>query len=406
MANDSRRVSQLGITTTVSANDRVVVITNPATAAQTQTIALNNFINSISNAFPTANSTQLGVVKGGGNNIFIDTSGVISTSILPSGTYNITTITTATYNVSDTDAIIFADPYSIGSDITIILPIDTAIEGKEVFVKNISINPGWNVHVTTANGVNFGSPLIEDPIIHNFAVSYTLSESGEGETWIRNGNVWRHTATQRSAPIFYTTTNTYHQVVIQNANTGQDASGDFVVYNDQGSYVTGTGPYVDMGVDSSTYSNTIYSLFGPSDAYMYAGGANNLIIGTDSDNSIIFFANGTLTSNKIASINTTSFTLASNTLNVGTSTISANGYSYLHNGMKMVWGHFVCNTTSQVVFSSAFSTAVVSVSVTPANNVYVGANTPYVFTSNTTTANIYSASTTTTANCYYTAIGY
>ena len=72
----------------------------------------------------------------------------------------------------------------------------------------------------------------------------------------------------------------------------------------------------------------------------------------------------------------------------------------------MVWGKFVCNATSQVVFSSAFPTAMLSISVTPATSTHVGANTPYVFSSNTTTANIYSASTTTTANCYFNAIGY
>jgi hypothetical protein len=91
---------------------------------------------------------------------------------------------------------------------------------------------------------------------------------------------------------------------------------------------------------------------------------------------------------------------------VSNSSISSNGYAYLPNGIKMNWGQFVCNTTSQIVFSDSFPTAVVSMTVTPQNNVYVGANTPYVFSSNTTTANVYSASTTNTANCYFMAIGY
>lgn len=47
MANDAKKTSQLGIATTLSANDRVVVLTNPAASAQTQTITLTNFANSI-----------------------------------------------------------------------------------------------------------------------------------------------------------------------------------------------------------------------------------------------------------------------------------------------------------------------------------------------------------------------
>jgi hypothetical protein len=112
----------------------------------------------------------------------------------------------------------------------------------------------------------------------------------------------------------------------------------------------------------------------------------------------------TVGSNFIA--NSTATTIAANTLTLGTSTIAANGYSYLPNGLKMNFGVFVANTTSQVTFTSAFATAVVAISVTPANTVYLAANLPYVFTSNTTTANIYSASTTTSSNCYYLAIGY
>jgi hypothetical protein len=99
-------------------------------------------------------------------------------------------------------------------------------------------------------------------------------------------------------------------------------------------------------------------------------------------------------------------TVDGNTFTLGTSTIASNGYSYLPNGLKMNFGRFVCNSVSMVTFTNAFATGVLSISVTPANSVYVGANTPYVFTANNTTANIYSASTTTTSNCYYIALGY
>ena len=46
MANDAKRSSQLNVTNSVSYSDRLLVLTNPAAAANLQTIAVNNFISS------------------------------------------------------------------------------------------------------------------------------------------------------------------------------------------------------------------------------------------------------------------------------------------------------------------------------------------------------------------------
>ena len=146
-----------------------------------------------------------------------------------------------------------------------------------------------------------------------------------------------------------------------------------------------------MTATSLTFSNTTAVPFTANVTGVFTTGTVNATSHTVGSN---FIANSTAT------------TIAANTLTLGTSTIAANGYSYLPNGLKMNFGVFVANTTSQVTFTSAFATAVVAISVTPANTVYIAANVPYVFTSNTTTANIYSASTTTSSNCYYVAIGY
>ena len=146
-----------------------------------------------------------------------------------------------------------------------------------------------------------------------------------------------------------------------------------------------------MTATSLTFSNTTAVPFTANVTGVYTTGTVNATSHTVGSN---FIANSTAT------------TIAANTLTLGTSTIAANGYSYLPNGLKINFGVFVANTTSQVTFTSAFAAAVVSILVTPANTVYIAANVPYVFTSNTTTANIYSASTTTSSNCYYLAIGY
>jgi hypothetical protein len=82
MANDSKRVSQLGITTTLATTDRVVVLKNPSSTPNTQTVTVNNFINSTINNFPYANTTQRGVTKIDGTSITTNGNGVISTASL------------------------------------------------------------------------------------------------------------------------------------------------------------------------------------------------------------------------------------------------------------------------------------------------------------------------------------
>ena len=64
MSNDAKKVSELGIASTLSANDRVLVLTNPDSAANAQTITVTNLANKLANTFiPIANSTTLGVIK-------------------------------------------------------------------------------------------------------------------------------------------------------------------------------------------------------------------------------------------------------------------------------------------------------------------------------------------------------
>lgn len=87
MTNDARRTSQLGIATTLSANDRVVVLTNPATSAQTQTISVYNFANSIANSIPIANATSLGVFKVGPG-LAMASNGVLSAPLTIYGPYS------------------------------------------------------------------------------------------------------------------------------------------------------------------------------------------------------------------------------------------------------------------------------------------------------------------------------
>lgn len=60
MANDARKVSELGIAPGANANDRIVILTNPSTSPAVQTVAIGNIVGNFrlgNNAPAAANSS-------------------------------------------------------------------------------------------------------------------------------------------------------------------------------------------------------------------------------------------------------------------------------------------------------------------------------------------------------------
>lgn len=328
MTDNSKRVSELPQSANAAQNDRVVFLKSPSSNASLRTITVANLTLSMTKA----TDLSVGVVRIG-NNISVDSNGTISvsgTKAVPStniasvgyvlttnsaggsqwkkftGVNQVTSIDNgaATYTAVYDDSVILVNPAVVGSNVTITLPIASAIEGKEILIKNIDASTGKKVTVTTDD---IGNEYLEDPVTGAFVTGYDLIETGQAETWIHDGNVYRHLNTARATPIFYTSANTYTQVVVTNISNGQNASADLVFYNDLGDYEAGTGPFLDVGIESSTYSNSLYTMFGPNDAYVYTGNAN-ILIGTDTNKAIKFFANGTLANNLVLTVNSSSIT--------------------------------------------------------------------------------------------------
>lgn len=101
---------------------------------------------------------------------------------------------------------------------------------------------------------------------------------------------------------------------------------------------------------------------------------------------------------------TGNLTVLSNTFTLGTSSPTANGYTYLPNGLKMNWGWVSANaTTGDITFASAFTSACYTVTTTPVNS--ASSNTPSVTAISTTGASIRSLSTAAASNVYFIAIG-
>ena len=89
---------------------------------------------------------------------------------------------------------------------------------------------------------------------------------------------------------------------IQNINTGANASGDLFISADNGTLFDG---FLDLGLASSTYNYTGYTLIGRNDGYWIVTGntntgGGNMIMSTGYNNDIIFAQGGTNTNNEVA----------------------------------------------------------------------------------------------------------
>lgn len=295
MADSSKKVSELPIAVNMANTDRVVLLTNPANNAILKTIPVTNF-----NIPPSTNTDYVGYI------LTTNTAGKAQWSAF-TGVNNVKSITTGNaHTISANDSVVFVNPYIVGTNVTITLPIENAIEGKEILIKNIDASNNKKVRITTSD---IGNAYLENPVTGAFVTYYDLVETGQAETWIHDGTVYRHLNTARATPIFYTNANTYAQVVVKNASNGENASSDLVLYNNAGNEAAGTGPFIDIGINSNTYSNSLYSIGSFSDAYLFNSGGN-LAIGTSEDKSIVFHANGTTSDKKVMTVNSTSITLS------------------------------------------------------------------------------------------------
>lgn len=89
------------------------------------------------------------------------------------------------------------------------------------------------------------------------------------------------------------TTNGYMQNNMQNLSNGSGASSDFVATNNQG---TDSTFYVDMGINSSTYTSASYPIYTPNSGYLYTvgngtGTASDLFVGSG-DGDVCIHAGG------------------------------------------------------------------------------------------------------------------
>lgn len=339
------KISELNAITSVANTDLLMVVHDPSGLPSTNKVTLSNFAGSITNLIGYANSTSSGAIKVG-TSLSANSTGylnVVGTAVLPStgqsegfvATWDATTNAVIwqafsgvrdlyvadsanSYVVQEHDNVIFADPNAISQNITIVLPDDTstspATTGKTYAVKNL--NPGagpYKVRVTTKSGLETNSNILESPVTGNFVVYYDIEEKGNQQDWIFDGSVWRHFGSQTGIPSFIGDENTFTQLALQNKSSGNNASADIVAYNNESNVIEGSGPFIDMGINSNNYTDTTYgNIWGPSDGYVYNYGGN-LVIGPSTNHTIKFVAGNTNIENVRLTINSTAVAANTNT---------------------------------------------------------------------------------------------
>lgn len=198
-----------------------------------------------------------------------------------------------------------------------------------VWIGNSSINAVSNssalsfANGTTNSSIGLGSLYIGNTTNRTAANSSSVSTNTvNANTKLNVGDAYGYGFTTAAVEI-KGYVNTYFQAVIQNANTGTNASADLVVTADTGN---DSVSYLDIGINSSNYNNSAYSVGGAYASYIYAQD-NDLTIGTASNNAVIkFHANGTTSADVKMIINASAVTMPNNVTVVANSvTVYSNG---------------------------------------------------------------------------------
>jgi hypothetical protein len=128
-------------------------------------------------------------------------------------------------------------------------------------------------------------------------------EEANGETLINGGPITVVGAGVTSIPAlpaelgkFVGNADLFTQIYCLNQNPGTSASADFVAYNDL--TTDGYTHFIDMGINSSTYSSIDYPLFTEGSGYLFHDG-DHLFIGTaTTDKDVVIFTGGVDTPNE------------------------------------------------------------------------------------------------------------
>jgi len=150
----------------------------------------------------------------------------------------------------------------------------------------------------------------------------TITNSSNSPFNVNNGVTG--TPLSNSVASFFGNVNSFSQLQYQNTNSGTGASTDFVATADNG---TDTNYFIDMGINSSGFTDATFTIAGANDGYVYVQ-TGNIALGTaTAAKNIKFFQGGTLAANEIArfSPTTNNFLVGTTSDGAGTSKVRVAG---------------------------------------------------------------------------------
>lgn len=159
-------------------------------------------------------------------------------------------------------------------------------------------------------------------------------------------------ATYTTNAFFTGSINNFMEAMVQNRNTGNAASSDFVAANDKG---TASTYYADFGINGSGYSQASQNSENPGDAYLYSSDGG-LVLGTASSTfgySDIRFVVGGLASSSIKAV-------VANNGNFGIGTTSPYAALSIVGASGVVAGRYTATSTIASIFPYASTTAITS----------------------------------------------
>lgn len=224
----------------------------------------------------------------------------------------------------------------------------------------------------TGNAVGasfFGTGTVSAPAITTNGIFTAGNTIGNAALFYDSGN---NTLAQFNANV-----NTDIQVTFTNINTGNNASADFVLYDNLGILANN---FVNMGINGNNFNQATWTINGPSDAYLFTGNTSFAIGTNGTSSNLVFFTGGTLAANERMRLTNVSVIIANSTALVANGSNGAVGAVLSSNGTGINWTTSFANVSS-MTFTNSTSTAVAN-----ASNLRIGSGTANsVLTSNSLT---------------------
>jgi len=206
-----------------------------------------------------------------------------------------------------------------GAGNLVIATDNTGTQNKIVFAagglgtgnEQMLITPNQNVHIeiaTPSTSAATGALTVVGGVGIAGQISFDGLMRTKGQLYFGDGAEAFETAADltNSRAVFIVNGGPYAQVAIQNPTA--NASGDLIVYSDNGDDLSG---WIDMGITGSAFNQPSFGITGPNDGYLFfeapdgTAGKGNLVIATGNngtENKIIFAAGGFGTGNDQISI--------------------------------------------------------------------------------------------------------